>query len=101
MKKRSKLLVVGILVVFLAVFSVSTASAVIMSGATLNLVKATADGNYTLKATKGTWIQWVNIISTDANANSLLAVALTALSTGNTVNIDYTGGVVNSIAISE
>ena len=80
----------------MAAFSVGSASAAWMSPAVIDNVRSSANGDYTLKAT-GTWTQTFTILSTDANAKSLLAIALTAISAGMNVAIEYTGSTIDSI----
>jgi hypothetical protein len=89
MKKQSKLLVIGLVVAFVAVFSVSTASAGWMGDATIENISSSASGDYTVRATDGVNSYAFTIVSTDANAKSMLAIALTAHSSAALVNIQY------------
>ena len=98
MKKQKKLLVIGIILAFVAVLSVSTASAVWIGNGTINNVSSKTTGSYSVNATFGTSNFTFTIDSSAENANAMLAIALTAASTGVNVHVDYaTGGVLNRI----
>ena len=97
MKKHRKLLIIGLVFAFVAVFSVTTVSAAWMTNATINSVQVSANGDYFVKATLGTWTKVFTIQSTDANAKALLASALTAYSNGNTITIQFTGVIIDNL----
>lgn len=99
MKKRSKLLVIGLVIALTAMFSVSVASAATMWGATVSVVKTTASGDAYVRGEKSWGGITFTILSSSSNYNQLLAAALTAYSSGGTVDIEYTGSNVDSIAV--
>ena len=98
MKNRKKLLIVGIVLFLVTVFSISNASAIWVGNGTINNVSSQTTGNYTVNATFGSNTFTFTINSSAANANAMLAIALTAASTGDNVHVDYSaGGVMNRI----
>ena len=99
MKRNNKLLVIGLVVVFVAVFSVSTASAGWMSNATINSVQVSSSGDHVIKATSGSLVKYLSISSSDVNKKEMLAAALTAYSNQNIVTFMYTGSYIDRIYI--
>lgn len=99
MKRNDKLLVIGLVFAFVAVFSVGTASADWFTNATINYVQVSSSGDYTIKATSGEWESYLTISSADDNKKELLAAALTAHSNGSLVTFEHTGGVIDSIYV--
>lgn len=100
MKKHRKLLVICLVFAFVAAFSVSSVHAAWMNPAVIDSVHSSANGDYTVRATYGgTWTKTFTILSTDVNANTLLAIALTALSAGMNVAIEFTGSNINHLYV--
>lgn len=96
MKKRNRLLVIGLVVAFVALFSVSTAIAATMYNATITWVQTTSDGNTTFRG-ETTYGQNFTILKTSDNANQLIATVLTAFSNGSTVDVIHTSGTVSAV----
>ena len=92
MKKQSKLLVIGLVVAFVAVFSVSTVSAGWIGNCTIENISVEESGDYTVRAGNVTNTYTFTIQTSAANAKAMLAIALTAASNGDTVNIQYVAG---------
>ena len=98
MKNRRKLLIIGLVFAFVALFSVSNVSAIWIGNGTINNVSSQLTGNYAVNASFGAVTFTFTIDSAAENANAMLAIALTAASTGDQVHVDYaTGGVMNRI----
>ena len=98
MKNQKKILVVGMFLALVTFFSVSTASAAWIGNCTINNISSETSGNYTVNATSGSATFTFTIDSTAENANAMLAIALTAATTGDYVNIQYApGGVMERI----
>jgi phosphotransferase system HPr-like phosphotransfer protein len=68
-----------------------------MTDATINNIGVTPTGNHTFSVTVDTWTKTFTILTADVNANAILAVLLTASSTGDTVTIDFTGSTINTV----
>ena len=85
MKKQSKLLVIGLVVAFVAVFSVGTAGAAWIGNCTIVNVSTEASGDYAVRATDGVNSYTFTIQTSAANAKAMLAIVLTAASNLDTV----------------
>ena len=98
MKNQKKILVIGIVLAVISVLSISNASAIWIGNGTINNVSSQTSGNYAVNATFGESNFTFTIDSSAENANAMLAIALTAASTGDNVHVDYaSGGVMNRI----
>jgi hypothetical protein len=98
MKNQNKLMIIVVVCAFVMLFSISNASAIWIGNGTINTVSSLTTGNYTVNATFGSDTFTFTIDSTAENANAMLAIALTAASTGDNVHVDYgAGGVMNRI----
>ena len=92
MKKPKRVLVGVMLFAFLlGFFAVNNAFAAWMTEATILNVSVSEDGDYTIRAQSGTWAKTFLVDTTLSNAKAILAVALTAASSGKTVTIEHTG----------
>ena len=94
---KKKFLVFALIAALFMLVSVNSASAIWMTDATINWVGVTPAGNYTFNASVGSWTKTYTVLTSDANATAILAVLLTAVSSGATVTIDYTGSVINTV----
>ena len=97
MKKQKKFIVFTLIATLFVMFAVVPAHAIWMSGATIDNISVTPTGNYTFTATVDTWTKTFTVLTGDVNANAILALLLTASSTGAAVTIDYTGSVINTV----
>jgi hypothetical protein len=97
MKNHKKFLVFALIAALFVMFAVVPAHATWMSAATINHIGVTPTGNHTFNVTVDTWTKTFTILTADANANAILAVLLTASSTGDTVTIDFTGSTINGV----
>jgi hypothetical protein len=98
MKSQRKLMVIGLVLALLAVFSVSNVSAAWIGNTTVVNVSSETTGNFAVRATDGTDTFTFTIDSSTENAKAMLAIVLTAASTGDTLNIQYApGGVMQRI----
>jgi hypothetical protein len=85
-----KLLVIGILLSM--VFFAGSASAAWLGNCTINNISSEGTGNYSVNATSGASTFTFTIDTTAPNANAMLALLLTASSTGDTINVSYAAG---------
>jgi hypothetical protein len=92
MKIQRKLLIIGLVLASVALFSVSNVSAIWIGNGTINTVSSETTGNYAVNASFGADTFTFTIDSSAANANAMLAIALTAASTGDEVHVDYASG---------
>ena len=98
MKNQKKGLVIGLVLMLVMVFSVSSASATWIGNGTINNVSSQNTGNFAVNATFGTSTFTFTIDSSAANAKAMLAIALTAASSDANVHVDYApGGTMNRI----
>jgi hypothetical protein len=98
MKNRKKLFIIASVASLVMLFSISNASAIWIGNGTIDNVSSQTTGNFSVRATFGADTFTFTIDSTAANAKAMLAIALTAASTGDNVHVDYgAGGVMNRI----
>ena len=98
MKNQKKLLIIVLILAFAAVFSVSNVSAAWIGNCTINNISSQTTGNYSVNVTSGASTFTFTIDSSVANGNAMLAIVLTAASTGDTVNVSYApGGVMSRV----
>ena len=90
MKRLTKVLTLVLVASVLVTFAAGSASAEWLSDATVNYIGVAASGDYELEAT-GSFTQYLTIDSSGANAKAMLAIIITAKSTGEAVTIEYTG----------
>ena len=100
MKYKRKLLVVGLVFAVLAIVPASNAFAAWIGNCSVVNVSSETSGSFAVRATDGTNTFTFTIDSAAANAKAMLAIVLTAISTGDTLNISYAaGGVMERIWI--
>ena len=98
MESRKKFFIVATVFAIVTMFSISPASAIWVGNGTINNVSSMITGNYSVNATFGASTFTFTIDSAAENAKAMLAIALTAASTGDLVHVDYSaGGVMNRI----
>jgi hypothetical protein len=92
MKIQRKLIVVGLILSIVALFSVSNVGAAWIGNTTVVNVSSETSGSYAVRATDGTNTFTFTIDTSEENANAMLAIILTAVSTGDLLNIQYAAG---------
>jgi flagellar basal body-associated protein FliL len=97
MKKQKKFLVFALIAALFVMFAAVPAQATWMSNATINHIGVTPTGDHSFNVSVGAWTKTFTLLTADANANAVLAVLLTAASTGDTVTVDFTGSTINTV----
>jgi hypothetical protein len=92
MKTPKKVLLIGLIFAIAGVLFVSSANAAWIGNCTINNVSAETTGSYAINITSGSSTFTFTIDSTADNANAMLAIVLTAASTGDAVNVKYVAG---------
>ena len=97
MRIQKRLFVLALVASLFMLYSVNPANATYMTNGTINWIGVTPNGDHYFNVSLDSWTKTFTVPTSAANANAILAVLLTAHSTGDTVTIDFSGSTINAV----